>query len=117
MLTAPMLQIIRDAGEAVLILTDGLSEPQLLGSRLTRHEVRRQLCTLADCLAGLSVAAHAALPEIDWAGWRAARAVLDIDGVAQDDALMFGVRSLVPATLTWLKVYEQAQPELFTAWH
>jgi hypothetical protein len=37
--------------------------------------------------------------------------------VAQDDALMFGVRSLVPATLTWLKVYEQAQPELFTAWH
>ncbi|MEY2690109.1 MAG: hypothetical protein RL375_4309, partial [Pseudomonadota bacterium] len=50
MLTAPMLQIIRDAGEAVLILTDGLSEPQLLGSRLTRHEVRRQLCTLADSL-------------------------------------------------------------------
>jgi hypothetical protein len=42
------------------------------------------------------------LPEIDWAGWRAARAVLDIDGVAQDDALMFGVRSLVPATLSWL---------------
>lgn len=117
MLTAPLLQIIRDAGEAVLILSDGLAEGELLGSRLTRREVRRQLCTLADSLAGLPVAVHAALPEIDWAGWRAARAVLDIDGVAQDDALMFGVRSLVPATLSWLKVYEQAQPALFKAWH
>ena len=109
--------MIQDAGEAVLILTETVDEAELLRSRLTRQEVRHQLCTLADTLSNLPPQAHAAMPEIDWAGWRGVRLALDGAGPALDDALMFGVRSLVPATLSWLRVYRESQPELFDAWH
>jgi hypothetical protein len=34
-------------------------------------------------------------------------------GVALDEALWFAVQALVPATLLWLRVYQQSQPELF----
>lgn len=118
MITAPMLQLVNDAGEAVLVLTDGLQRDELLRSRLTRAEVRRQLlqlaCTLADAAPGL----HARMPEIDWGGWRAMAAALDGDDALQaDDALWFAVQSLVPATLGWLRVYRREQAGLFTRWH
>jgi hypothetical protein len=32
-------------------------------------------------------------------------------------ALGFAVQSLVPATLSWLRVYRHAEPDLFGAWH
>lgn len=34
-------------------------------------------------------------------------------GNALDEALWFACESLVPATLLWLRVYQQSQPELF----
>ena len=33
--------------------------------------------------------------------------------LARDEALWFAVRSLVPATLMWLRVYRESNPELF----
>jgi uncharacterized protein with HEPN domain len=116
MMTAPLLHVIREAGEAVLTLTETLDEAEFLRSRLTRAEVRRQLCTLADTLAALGGPVQGRMPEIDWAGWRAARRGLDAGGAAQDEALWFAVRSLVPATLSWLRVYRQSHPQLFDAW-
>jgi hypothetical protein len=38
-------------------------------------------------------------------------------GPPQDEALRFAVQSLVPATLSWLRVYRQSEPDLFSAWH
>ena len=111
-----MLKLTHDAAEAVLILTEGLARADLLRSRLTRAEVLRQLCCLADTLGDAPDALRHRLPELDWAGWRATRLVLPEAGAAQDEALWFAVQSLVPATLSWLRVYRQEQPALFTAW-
>jgi uncharacterized protein with HEPN domain len=113
MITAAMLSLIQQCGEGALVLTDGLEQADLLRSRLTRDATRQQLRTLADTLAGLSERARQAIPEIDWAGWRAVRATLDTPGPAQDEALWFAVRSLVPATLSWLRIYRHNSPELF----
>jgi hypothetical protein len=34
-------------------------------------------------------------------------------GEALDETLWFACNSLMPATLLWLRVYQQSQPELF----
>ena len=106
-----------DAGEAVLILTEGLQRSELMRSRLTRTEVQRQLLCLANALADAPDALRHLMPEIDWAGWRATRLALPMPGEPQDEALWFAVQSLVPATLSWLRVYRAEQPALFSAWH
>jgi hypothetical protein len=117
MITAPLLQLTRDAGEAVLTLTEDMPEADLLRSRLTRTEAQRQLQRMADALADAPDALRHLMPEIDWAAWRATRLALPSAGEQQDEALCFAVRSLVPATLSWLRVYQGSHPELFTTWH
>ena len=117
MITAPILKLTNEAGEAVMILTEGLQRSELLRSRLTRTEVLRQVLKLAVTLSDASDTLRHLMPEIDWAGWRATRLALPVAGDRQDDALWFAVRSLVPATLSWLRVYRTERPELFTAWH
>lgn len=112
-ITAPMLSVIQQSGEAVLVLSDGLEQAELLRSRLTRAEVRRQLCLLADTLTALPAPVQQTLAEIDWGAWRATRNALDQPGSAQDEALWFAVRSLVPAALSWLPIYRRSHPELF----
>ena len=72
-------------------LTEGLAQDELLRSRLTRAEVLRQLKVLADSVAQVDATARAEMPELDCSGCEA----------------------LVPATLLWLGVYPQNQPELF----
>lgn len=113
MINAAMLKVIQDCGEGVLVLVEGLPEADLLRSRLTRAEVQRLLALMAGTLSSLSPTAQAALPEIDWHGWRATSVALGLAGEAQDQALWFAVQSLVPATLLWLRVYRQAEPALF----
>ena len=113
MLNATLLSIIEEAGVAVMILTEGLEEAELLGSRLTRAEVRRQVKTMSDAAAGLPMGTRTLLAEIDWDGWQAVARQLNEGGTAADAALWFAARSLVPAMLMWLRVYRQNQPELF----
>jgi uncharacterized protein with HEPN domain len=114
MITAPMLSLIQESGEAVLTLIDSLEEEEFLRSRLTREEVRRQLLQLAETLLWLPEPAREIMAEIDWGGWRAARLAMETSGRAQDDALWFAARSLVPATLSWMRVYRQERPDLFS---
>ena len=116
MITAPLLQMTSDAGEAVLILTEGLQRVEFMRSRLTRAEVQRQLQRLSDTLSDAPDALRHLMPEIDWAAWRATRLALPEAGPQQDEALCFGVQSLVPATLSWLRVYRHSHPDLFLAW-
>ena len=113
MITAPMLQLTSDAAEAVLILTDGLQRGDLLRSRLTRAEVQHQLQCLADTLEDAPDVLRHQMPEIDWAGWRATAQQLRAPRDAGDDALWFALRSLVPATLSWLRLYRRTEPALF----
>lgn len=109
-----LLGIVEQAGLAVLTLAENLSRDELLRSRLTREEVRRQLRILEGSLAALPAGLKRAMPEIDWQGWQGLRPHLALpSGDAVDDALWFAVESLTPALLLWLRVYRQGQPELF----
>jgi uncharacterized protein with HEPN domain len=113
-LRAALLSLIEQAGTSVAILIEGLEREDLLRTRLTRLEVLRQLKVLADSLAQLGGYAREALPELDWDGWNSIRTRFDAQpGEALDEALWFACESLVPATLLWLRVYQQSQPELF----
>ncbi|MBK1711828.1 hypothetical protein [Rubrivivax gelatinosus] len=113
MITAAMLQLVHEAGEAVLILVDGLTERDFRRSRLTRAEARRQLLVVARTLASLPAAAQERLSEIDFDGWRYVGSALLEDGPGADDAAWFAAESLLPATLGWLKVHRQETPQLF----
>ena len=122
MLNASLLSIIEEAGVAVLILTEGLEKDEFLASRLTRAETQRQVKTLSESIANLSPHTLSILAEVDWAGWHTVARQLGADADAhqpgadkgaEQEALWFAVRSLVPATLMWLRVYRKEQPEIF----
>ncbi|NTV10727.1 MAG: hypothetical protein HGA47_08115 [Zoogloea sp.] len=114
MMVGPLLAIIEEAGTAVLTLTEGVDEGELLASRLTRGEVLRQLQNIAETAANLPPHVRTRLPEIDWEGWTGTMRSLRLGGVLEDEAICFAVRSLVPATLMWMRVYRQEHPALFS---
>lgn len=112
--TGALLGLIEQSAHGVLVLCEGLARDELLGSRLTRVEVQRQLLTLADSAVQLDAAVQAAMPELDWPGWAALAPRLRApSGPDLDEALWFAVESLVPATLLWLRLYRQQQPRWF----
>lgn len=117
MLNASLLSIIEEAGIAVLTLTEGLEKDEFLASRLTRAETRRQVKILSESAASLPPEAQTVLAEVDWSGWQTVARQLDdsvgADPHAAQEALWFAIRSLVPATLMWLRVYRKNQPEIF----
>jgi len=113
MLNASLLSIIEEAGVAVLTLTEGLEKEEFLASRLTRAETLRQIKIISESIGSLPLKAQALLAEIDWAGWQAVARHLGANSPEAQEALWFAVRSLAPATLMWLRVYRQNQPEIF----
>jgi uncharacterized protein with HEPN domain len=113
MLNASLLSIIQEAGVAVLTLTEGLEKDEFLASRLTRAETLRHVRIMGTSAASVPPLTQALLPEVEWCGWQAMAQQLDEGHAAQGEALWFAIRSLVPATLMWLRVYRQNQPQLF----
>lgn len=109
-----LLGLIEQAGRDVATLAEGLDEADLRRSRLTRAELLRQLRLMAHSVEALPPSARAHMPEIDWEGWCLMGLRLRPDhGEDLDEALWFAASSLVPATLLWLRVYRQSQPQLF----
>ncbi len=104
-LNATLCSIIEEAGVNVLTLTEGLEEDEFLSSRLTRAEVEHQVDVMAGILFELSTRTRSAMVELDWDGWAGVTRQLKLEG--GDAALWFAVRSLVPATLMWLRVYRR----------
>lgn len=113
MLNASLLSIIEEACTAVLILTEGLEEEEFLKSRLTRTEAVRQVRIITDIADKLPLQTYNTMAEVDWDGWAATARQLIDSGPAADDALWFAAKSLIPATIMWLRVYRKNQPELF----
>ncbi len=113
MLNASLMAIIEEAGVAVLTLTEGLEKDELLASRLTRTETLRHVRIMSTSAANVPPRTQALLPEVAWRGWEAVARQLGEGPEAQGGALWFAVRSLVPATLLWLRVYRQNQPQVF----
>ena len=113
-INSALLGLMEQAGTAIATLVEGLERDELLRSRLTRAEVLRQLKTLADSVGQLEPATRDEMPELDWTGWDALRPRFSgLIGESLDEALWFACESLVPATLLWLRVYQQSQPTLF----
>jgi uncharacterized protein with HEPN domain len=113
MLHAAMLKIIQEAGEGVLVLLDNVEAVEFRRSRLTRQEVLRLLCLMADTLLALPCATRQAMPEIDWGSWRSLQHGLALPSLDADELAWDAAHSLVPATLTWLQVYRRSEPALF----
>ncbi len=113
MLNAALLSIIEEAGIAVLTLTEGLERDEFINSRLTRAETQRQLKIMCDTTANLPAQTQTLLAEVDWKGWDTVAHQLGGNHTEMEEALWFAVRSLVPATLMWLRVYRKEQPQVF----
>lgn len=113
MLNAAFLNILEEAGTAVLTLSEGLDEKEFFATRLTQQEVLCQLRIMTETSDNMTKALKMELAEIDWAGWSVLGLQLKIAGGFDREAVWFGVRSLVPAMLMWLRVYRQDQPEVF----
>jgi hypothetical protein len=112
---AALLKAMEDTGVAVLTLTEGLEDSELLASRLTRSEVARQLLLFTEAATALPVEQRDAMPEVDWGGIAAASLALGgPSGLALDEALILGARTLAPTALMWLRVYRQQHPQWFT---
>ncbi|MET3514614.1 MAG: hypothetical protein ACLGJD_11565 [Gammaproteobacteria bacterium] len=112
--TGALLGIVEQAGTGIATLVEGLTRDELLRSRLTRQEVQRLLGQMAAALGTLAPGVRARMPELDWDGWQSLAQRLALPpGPALDEALAFGCEAVLPATLLWLRVYRQGQPELF----
>lgn len=112
--TSALLNLIEQTGLDVATLAEGLDEADLRRSRLTRAELLRQLRLMANSAMAVPPSAHEAMPELDWEGWRLLALRLQADaGADVDGAIWFAIQSVVPATLLWLRVYRQNQPQLF----
>jgi len=114
LLSSAQLAILEDAGSAILTLTDGIEPQEFFASRLTQQEVLRQTRIMAETAANVADALKRRMPEVDWAGWFVLHSQLVGQGGFERDALWFAVRSLVPATLLWLRVYRKEVPEAFS---
>jgi len=116
MLNSALFAIIEEAGTAVMILGEDVERGEFLASRLTRSEVQLQMLIMAGAIDAVPAESRLLLPELEWDGWGSLRRALHQDRgqAGADDAVWFALRSLVPATLMWLQVYRQNQPELFT---
>lgn len=113
MLQAAMLKVIQEAGEGVLVLLENVEADEFRRSRLTRQEVRRLLGLMADTLTGLPCAARQVMPEVDWGSWRSLQHGLVSPSLDTDELAWDAARGLVPATLTWMRVYRRSEPTLF----
>lgn len=112
--TSALLGLIDQSGLAVATLAEGLDEADLRRSRLTRAELLRHLRVLASSAIAVPPSARQDMPELDWEGWRLLYLRLQAGaGEDLDDAIWFAIHSVVPATLLWLRVYRQSQPQLF----
>lgn len=118
---AALWMTVEEAATGVLLLVEELEPAAFARSRLTRAEVVRQLRQAATALAAVDAADRARTPELDWSGWAALGAAL-ADGpppppapeAAVDDAVWQATLTLVPTTLSWLRVYRESLPGLFT---
>lgn len=114
LLSSAQLGILEDAGAAIMTLTEGVEPEEFFASRITQQEVLRQTRVMAETSANVTEDLKRKMPEIDWPGWFVLHSQLIGQGGFERDALWFAVRSLIPATLLWLRFYRKELPGLFS---
>lgn len=113
-LAGAMLGILEETGMAILTFTEGLEPEEFFSSQLTQREVLKQIRIMVETTGNAPPDLKQQMPEIDWAGWAQLNKQLIHSGGFERDAVWFGIRSLVPATLMWLRVYRKNTPQLFS---
>jgi uncharacterized protein with HEPN domain len=109
-----MLGILQEAGNSIMILTEGLEYDEFFNSRITQQEVLRQLRVMTDTTFNLPFEIKQRMIEIDWEAWSALSVQFSKTDESIKEAVWFAVRSLVPATLLWLRIFHKNAPELFS---
>ena len=84
--------------------------PSALAPRLS---LRRQLLVMSQTLAHLAPELHARLHRIDWQGWGQLHHLLETGGQPRREAVWYGVRALVPATLELIADLRKREPLWF----
>lgn len=106
--------IVRMAGEKIrALLAEMQSEDELFDSPATLHEVEAQLLVMSQTLAHLAPELHLRLNRIDWQGWGRLHHLLESDGQPRREAVWYGLRSLVPATLELIAELRKREPLWF----
>jgi uncharacterized protein with HEPN domain len=105
---------IEEASTAVLTLSEGLEQTELLASRLTKHEILRQLLSACEAHAALSTEARLAMEELDFEGWSNTGQRIREGGESEANACWFAIRAMAPTTLGWIRFYRSQKPELFS---
>ena len=83
-------------------------------SRITKYEVQQQLQIMADTTFNLPYELKQKMIEIDWEAWSSLSMQFAKKDESMQEAVWFAVKSLVPATLLWLRVFHKSSPELFS---
>ena len=109
-----MLAILQEAGNSVMIMTEGLEYDEFFNSRITKDEVQRQLQIMADTTYHLPYELKQRMLEVDWEAWSSLSIQFSKKEESMQEAVWFAVKSLVPATLLWLRVFHKSSPELFS---
>lgn len=106
--------IVRAAGETIRsLLAEMQAEDELFCSVATLHEVEAQLLVMSQTLAHLAPELHQRLGRIDWQGWGQLHHLLETDTQPRREAVWYGVRSLVPATLDLIAELRRREPTWF----
>lgn len=114
LVSGALLGILEEAGMAILTLTEAVEPEEFFSSRITQQEVLRQMQVMAETAANLPDELKRQMPEIEWPGWSVLDTQLKVAGGFERDAQWFAVRSMVPATLMWLRVYRKNTPDVFS---
>ena len=99
--------IIENACTAVLTLSEGLEQTELLASRLTKYEIRRQLLSVCDAHATLSAQAREGMDELDFTGWARVAQRISEGAESEVDASWLAIRAMAPTTLGWIRFYRR----------
>ena len=114
MLHRMQCDIVRTAGLTIqTLLADLQSEDELFASIATLHAVEAQLLVMSQTLAHLAPELHARLHRIDWQGWGRLHHLLEAGGQPRREAVWYGVRALVPATLELIADLRKREPRWF----
>jgi len=106
--------IVQMAGATIgSLLAEMQTEDELFESAATLHAVEAQLLVMSQTLAHLAPELHARLHRIDWQGWGQLHHLLETGGQPRREAVWYGVRALVPATLELIADLRKREPLWF----
>ena len=106
--------LILGSGHAIsLLLAEMQDEDELFASPNTRAHVEAELLAAARTLAHLAPALRRRLVQVDWSGWQSLREALERGHRPRREAVWYGVRALMPATVHLLAEVRRRDPAGF----